>query len=494
MAVVELSDNSNASEKIHSGVPAEPVVASTMNLTLEAQRNAFVANSYPSLAERVDRLNRAISLLDDNRQQLCDAVKQDYGHRPEFQTTVADIFMALDSLKYCRKHTKKWMRSENRGAKFPLNVLGAKAYIHYQPIGVVGIVAPWNFPIQLTFSPLANALSAGNRVMIKPSELTPATSELLGSLVAQYFDPTEVAVFTGGVDVAEKFSGLAFDHLVFTGAPSVAKHVMSAAAKNLVPVTLELGGKCPVIAGEGAKLKDLVERVMTFKTLNVGQICLAPDTLFIQKKWLAEFITLARAWVQECFPDYVNNTDYTSIINERHYARLMSYVEQAQTLGVEVIGLSDAGDIGSPEACKIQPTLLVDPPGDSLAMLNEIFGPLMPIRTYTHIDEVIGYINQHERPLGLYYFGSSRSEIDRFKYETVSGGMVVNDVASHVLQDNMPLGGVGHSGMGSYHGFDGFKQLSHARGTYEQGLFSAAGLFKAPYKASTLKLIGKIMG
>ncbi|MAZ89989.1 MAG: coniferyl aldehyde dehydrogenase [Cellvibrionaceae bacterium] len=488
-AVMEVQAGSNLAD-------ADDVATKTSEMVrvLDAQGGAFVANGYPTLEQRRDRLDRAIALLEENRQQLCDAVKRDYGHRPEFQTTVADIFMALDSLKYCRKHTKKWMRRENRGAKFPFNILGAKAYIHYQPVGVVGIVAPWNFPIQLTFSPLANALSAGNRVMIKPSELTPHTSELLQNLVAKYFDETQVSVFTGGVDIAEAFSGLAFDHLVFTGAPSVGKHVMAAAAKNLVPVTLELGGKCPVIAGEGVNVKELVERVMTFKTLNVGQICLAPDTLFIKKELLGEFIELAKGWVRECFPDFASNPDYASIINERHYQRLMSYVTQAQALDVEVVGLAAEGDIGDSGGRKIQPTLFIDPPDHSLAMLNEIFGPLMPVKTYSDIGEVIDYLNRNERPLGLYYFGRSRTEIDRFQYETVSGGMVVNDVASHVLQDNMPLGGVGHSGMGSYHGFDGFKRLSHARGTYEQGLFSAAGLFKAPYKASTLKLISKIMG
>lgn len=461
---------------------------------VDLQRDAFIHDGFPTVAVRIDRLNRAIALLENHRPQLCEALAADYGTRHEFQSVVADILVSLDALKYCRKHLQRWMKPQHRGAKFPLNLLGAKAYIHYQPLGVVGIISPWNFPIQLTFSPLANVLAAGNRALIKPSELTPATSTLLEQLIPRYFSASEVAVVTGGVEMAAAFSAQKFDHLVFTGAPSVGKLVMQAAAQNLVPVTLELGGKCPVVVGEGADMKAVIERVMIFKTLNAGQICLAPDTLFIKASLLPAFIAGARKFMQEAFPNVFANGDYSAIINARHYARIMHYLTEAESRGLELVKLGDADAYGDAERNKIQPTLVINAPDDAAVMRDEIFGPAMPVRTYEQIDEVVNYVNRHERPLALYYFGRDTREKNLFKNNTVSGGMVINDIASHALQDNMPLGGVGHSGMGSYHGLDGFRQFSHARGTYEQGLFSAAAIFKAPYKAPTLKLIEKIMG
>lgn len=461
---------------------------------VEQQRADFIRAGFASAEVRIRRLNQAITLLENHREDICSALQQDYGCRPHFQSTVADILVSLDALKYCRKHIRQWMKPQQRGAKFPLNLFGAKAYIHYQPLGVVGIIAPWNFPIQLTFSPLANVLAAGNRALIKPSELTPATSALLATLFARYFDASEVAVVTGGVETASAFSAQKFDHLIFTGAPSVGKFVMQAAARNLVPVTLELGGKCPVIVGEGADIQAVVERVMIFKTLNAGQICLAPDTLFIKAAQLPAFIAGAKDFVRAAFPAIFSNGDYASVVNARHYQRIMHYLDDATARGLELVTLGDAPDFGDSARGKIQPTLVINPPDDAAVMRDEIFGPAMPVRTYQTIDEVVDYVNRNERPLALYYFGNSTREKNLFKYNTVSGGMVINDIASHALQDNMPLGGVGHSGMGSYHGIDGFRQFSHARGIYEQGRFSAAALFKAPYKASTLKLIEKMMG
>ncbi|MEX1667840.1 coniferyl aldehyde dehydrogenase [Zhongshania guokunii] len=462
---------------------------------VDLQRASFLAEGYPSAKTRIDRLDRLIAMLRTNKQKLAATLKADYSARSHFDSVVFDILVPIESLKYCRKNTAKWMRPEKRGAKFPLNVLGADAHVFYQPLGVVGIVAPWNFPIQLTFSPLGNAISAGNRAIIKPSELTPATSELLAELFTESFSPEEITVVNGGPEVASAFTSQAFDHLVFTGAPSVAKHVMRAAAENLVPLTLELGGKCPVIIGEGADLKAAVERIFTFKTMNAGQICLAPDYTFVKKEVLPEFIRLAKNFVSDNFGHLANNDDYGSIINARHRARIASYIQEAKSKGFETIPLSD--DIGLDalhDHHKLAPTLVIDPSDDCKIMSDEIFGPAMPIKTYSDISTVVGHINAGERPLALYYFGKSQSEINLLKYNTTSGGMVVNDIAAHVLQDTMPLGGVGHSGMGSYHGFDGFRQLSHGKGYYKQGLLSLTPFFKAPHTDKMLALLEKMMG
>ncbi|MGB1907829.1 MAG: aldehyde dehydrogenase family protein, partial [Spongiibacter sp.] len=359
----------------------------------------------------------------------------------------------------------------------------------------VGIVAPWNFPVQLTFSPLGNAISAGNRAIIKPSELTPATSALIEELISARFAPEEIAVINGGPDVAAAFSALPFDHLVFTGAPSIAKHVMRAAAENLVPLTLELGGKCPVIIGENADLNAAVERVFTFKTMNAGQICLAPDYTYIPEARLGEFVQLCKAFMEKNFTTLSANDDYGSVINARHRERIAGYIREAQERGHEIIPLCD--DIGlepHPDHNKLAPTLVINPDDDCKIMTDEIFGPAMPVKTYSDMNQVIGAVNRGERPLALYYFGKSNQEIAQLKQRTVSGGMVVNDVAAHVLQDTMPLGGVGHSGMGSYHGFDGFRQLSHAKAFYKQGLVSLTPYFKAPHTDKMLKLLEKLMG
>lgn len=462
---------------------------------LDKQRAHLLAEPFPSAQKRTDRIDRAIALLKDNTSQLCDAITADYGHRHYFQSTIADILITLDSLKYCRKHTKKWMKPEHRGAKFPLNVFGAKAYIQYQPLGVVGIMSPWNFPIQLCFSPLANALSAGNSAMIKPSEITPATSALIAALVAQYFDDTEVMVVTGTQETAAAFSNQAFDHLVFTGAPSIAKHVMRAAAENLVPLTLELGGKCPVVIGDGVDMKTAVERIMIFKTMNAGQICLAPDYVMLPRHRIDEFCTLANDFVETCYPDMAHNNDYTSIINQRQFSRLSTYLQETNSCAEQRVALGgDTDEEAMNSLRKIRPTLVINPSDDSRIMQEEIFGPLLPLKSYTNFDEVIAHINAGERPLAAYYFGKHSAEINALTFRSTSGGLCINDIAGHIMQDTMPLGGVGHSGMGAYHGIDGFRRLSHGKACYKQGLVSATGIFKPPYKDKVLNLAKKFMG
>jgi coniferyl-aldehyde dehydrogenase len=356
-----------------------------------------------------------------------------------------------------------------------LALLGAKSWVEYQPLGVVGVISPWNFPVNLTFTPLAGILSAGNRCMIKPSEYTPATSAAMAIAFAEAFDEEEIAVVTGGPQTGSDFSGLAFDHLLFTGATSVAKHVMRAASANLVPVTLELGGKSPVIISSKAEMDSTTDALMAGKMLNAGQICLAPDYVFVPRERMGEFVDSTKRAVAKMFPTLLDNPDYTSVVNAKHFERISGYVDEAKERGVEVVEINPANeDFRQQSAHKIPPTLLIDPPEDSAVMQEEIFGPVMPIKPYDTIDETVDYVNAHDRPLGLYYFGSDKQETEQVLNHTTSGGVTVNDVIMHIAQENLPFGGVGPSGMGSYHGEDGFRTFSHAKAVFKQATFNPA--------------------
>jgi len=350
-----------------------------------------------------------------------------------------------------------------------LGLFGARAEVRYQPKGVVGVISPWNFPINLTFTPLAGILAAGNRAMIKPSEFTPATAELMATMFGGAFSEEEIAVVTGGPEVGQAFAGLAFDHMIFTGATSIARHVMRAAAENLTPLTLELGGKSPVVIGRSADMATAAARIMNGKTLNAGQICLAPDYVFTPADTLEGFVSHAQASVRRMFPTIKDNPDYTAIIAQRHFDRLTGYVDDAKAKGARVIEMKPEGeDLTQQEHRKIAPTLIIDPTDDMKVMQEEIFGPILPVMTYRSIDEAVGYINRHDRPLGLYYFGDDAAEREQVLASTTSGGVTVNDVIFHVVQEDMPFGGVGPSGMGAYHGHDGFREFSHRKSVFTQ--------------------------
>lgn len=440
-----------------------------MQQRLDAQKQAQIAGGAVSAELRIDRLKRCIAILESNGDDLIDAMRIDFGHRNVNQSKMADIDGAIGPIKNAVKHVRSWMRPEKRSTMFPLNLLGGRSRIEFQPLGVVGCISPWNFPVQLTFVPLAGILAAGNRAMIKPSEYTPQTSELMKSLIEARFDENEIAVFTGGPEVGEAFSRLAFDHLLFTGATNVARHVMRAAADNLVPVTLELGGKSPVIVGRSANLTQAARNIMNGKTMNAGQICLAPDYVMVPEESKDEFVEAARAAVGDMYPNIKDNPDYTSVINERHYDRLQTYIVDAKAKGGNVVEINPASeDFSQQEHHRIPPTLVLDPTEDMLVMQEEIFGPVLPVKTYSTVDETIDYVNAHDRPLGLYYFGQDSGETRKVLNETVSGGVTVNDVIMHVAQENLPFGGVGPSGMGAYHGEDGFKNFSHAKSIYTQ--------------------------
>jgi coniferyl-aldehyde dehydrogenase len=464
---------------------SEAPTLAVMQNTLDRQRQAQIKGGEVPASLRIDRLKRAIAVLETHGDAFCDAMSEDFGNRSLDASKLTDIQGAIGPLKDAVKQVRSWMKPERRKATFPMGLLGGRARIEYQPLGVVGCISPWNFPVQLTFSPLAGVFAAGNRTMIKPSEYTPSTSELMKTTLESAFDEEELAVFTGGPEVGSAFSQLPFDHLLFTGATAIARHVMRAAAENLVPVTLELGGKSPVIVGRSADMAMTARNVMAGKTMNAGQICLAPDYAMVPQERISEFVSQAQTAVNEMFPDIKDNPDYTSVINERHFDRLNGYLEDARSKGAEVISINPSNeDFSQQEHHRIPPTLVLNPSEDMKIMQEEIFGPLLPVKTYDHIEETIDYVNQHDRPLGLYYFGDDANETRQVLDHTVSGGVTLNDVIMHVAQENLPFGGVGPSGMGAYHGVDGFKNFSHARSIYSQSkLFSSiAKKMGPPYK------------
>ena len=463
-----------------------------MKKLLEIQKAACIRDGLPSAEIRIERLDKAIALLCEHGDALCEAMSADFGHRSIDQSRFSDISGSLDTLKYAKKHVRSWMRPDKRATQFPLGLLGAKAAVYYQPKGVVGIISPWNFPVSLTFAPLAGVLAAGNRVMIKPSEFTEQTSALMAELFAKYFADDEVAVLTGGADVGAEFSSLPFDHLVFTGATSIARHVMRAAAENLVPLTLELGGKSPVIIGESADIQTAALRIMSGKTLNAGQICLAPDYVFLPEGSEPDFVKAARNAVTEMFPDGLrDNDDYTSVVNKRHLDRLSAYLDDARGKGAEVIVLDPHDeDFSQQPHYKMAPHLVINVDDDMLVMQDEIFGPILPIRTYKTVQDSVAYVNQHPRPLGLYYFGSDAAERDYVLHNTTSGGVTINDVFFHVAQEDLPFGGVGPSGMGAYHGKEGFNEFSHRKSVYTQARSDLFAIVRPPYGEKFRKFIG----
>ena len=472
-------------------------ISARMMATLSAQRENFLREGEVSAESRIDRIDRCIDLLVRYSNQICDAINSDFSGRPRQITLMSDVGSSITSLKHAKKHLRQWMKPEKRPSNFPLGLLGARSRIEYQPLGVVGIIAPWNFPVSMVFQPMASALSAGNRIMIKPSEFTPATSAILETMIRDAFDLEEIAVFTGGPEVGEAFSSQAFDHLLFTGATSVAKHIMTAAAQNLVPVTLELGGKSPVVISRSADIEKAIGRIMLGKTLNAGQICLAPDYLLVPEEKLEEVIAQAQKAVTSMYSQLLNNKEYTSVINDRHYQRLNAYIAEAESAGVRVISINPANENFASQrgSYKIPPTLVVKPSDEFKIMQDEMFGPVLPIITYQAFDEVISYINARPRPLAAYYFGTDTTEQNVMEKRTTSGGMCINDVVMHQTQEDLPFGGVGPSGMGNYHGLEGFQTFSHAKSIFSQAGVNVAKLagILPPYNKNTERTINSMI-
>ena len=451
---------------------------------INRQRASHRSAGLPDAAIRIDRLKRAESLLIKGRDAIVDALSQDFGYRSPYVTLITDIYTSITVLRWAAAHVEEWMRPEHRDALVP----EAEARIEFMPKGVVGVMGPWNYPFNLVFSPLAGVLAAGNRAVLKPSELAPAGGALMVRLVAEAFDPDEVTVVLGGAEAGGEFAAAPFDHLVFTGSTTVGRHVMRAAAENLTPLTLELGGKSPVIVTEQFDLAEAAARVMTVKTTNAGQICLAPDYAFVPEGKQRQFADACVTAVKTMFPDGLGSPDYTSIINGRHFARLSAMVEDAKGKGAEVIEVFPSKRDKNER--RFSPTLLIPKTFDIEAMREEIFGPVLPILGYGSIEEVINQIQDGPHPLALYYFGEDDEAAHRVLAGTASGGVTINDVMVHAFAEDLPFGGIGPSGMGMYHGRTGFLAFSHARSVYRQSPNEeAAMLFRPPYGKPIKQLI-----
>ena len=454
-----------------------------MQELLSLQRKSFSGAGYPEVDSRIDRLDRLLTMLKKYDSQICETISEDFGGRAFELSRLADVFLTVEQVKHAITNVSGWMKTEQRPPPLPAGDAGATAEIRSMPKGIVGIIGPWNFPVHLILGPLVCVLAAGNRAMLKPSEITPKTALLIDEMIGEFFDPTEVAVVLGGAKVSEEFSQLPFDHLMFTGSTTVGRHVMRAAAENLTPVTLELGGKSPVVIDKDVDLSIVAARIMAGKLFNTGQVCVSPDYAFIPEELLRPLIAELEKATSTLFPSIADNPEYTAIVNENHFRRLQHLISDATAAGVETITFNPA-DEDYEEAAnrKLLPRVLLDPPDDSAVMREEIFGPLLPIKSYKKIDEVAKYINAHDRPLALYYFGNNEQHRTQFLNDIVAGGMAVNDVVTHVTCHQLPFGGTGASGMGRYHGIDGFREFSHLKAVYTQtAVEEIAGFMRPPY-------------
>lgn len=461
-------------------VPAE------LRLPFECQRAAFAAQPFPDWAARRDRLERLRALLLDNEDALVKAIDQDFGGRPATETQIAEIFPSLQEIKHALAHGAGWMKPRNVGVSKWF--LPASAQVMPQPLGVVGVLAPWNYPLYLSIAPTVAAIAAGNQVLLKPSEFTPAFGELLARLVAEHFAPEEFAVVLGGAQIAASFSALPFDHLFFTGSTAVGRKVMAAAAANLTPVTLELGGKSPTVIAPGYPLAHAVERILAGKLLNAGQTCIAPDYVLLPRDAIHAFVAEARRQAQHMVPQGLANNAYCSVVNARQYGRLVHLLEQARQAGVTIESLFDGAQQDEARH-RLAPQLLLDPPPSLELMQEEIFGPLLPMVPYDRVEEAVQFINARPRPLALYWFDQDGARTDQVLQTTHAGGVSVNDTILHVAQDTLPFGGVGPSGMGHYHGKWGFETFSKLKPVFRQARFNGVKLFTPPYSPLTFKLL-----
>ncbi|MFQ5562871.1 MAG: coniferyl aldehyde dehydrogenase [Parvularculaceae bacterium] len=431
-------------------------------LQTEAQR----AEGPPSADERIARMQTMIAQFAKHADNICAAVNEDFGARSDVLSMMTEIMAPLHAYQDSAAHVREWMQPEKRTPHAP-SEQEPEAWIDYQPVGVVGIMSPWNTPINLAVSPLFGVFAAGNRAVIKPSELTPRSSALLKAMVEDAFDESVLAVVTGDAEVGKTFCRMPFDHLVFTGGTEIGRHIMRGAAENLTPVTLELGGKSPVIISKSADFDTAVEKIMFGKSMNSGQVCVAPDYVLTPAGTTERFVDRAREIVSGYYPTIRDNPDYTAIVNDRHYARLKGYLDDAREKGARIVEVNPADeDFSQQPHRKIPPTFVLDVADDMAIAREEIFGPLLIVQEYGEIGEAIAHVNARPRPLALYYFGADEADRDQVLSRTVSGGVTVNDVMRHFHQHDLPFGGAGPSGIGRYHGIDGFREFSNARAVF----------------------------
>jgi coniferyl-aldehyde dehydrogenase len=468
-------------------LPPEP---DRLQSVFAAQRDAAARTPYPDAPTRNRRLAALERMLRENADAIAGAIARDFGHRSHQETQLLELFPSFEAVKHSRRHLRRWMKPQRRAVS--LWFLPGRAQVICQPLGVVGIVVPWNYPVYLAAGPLVDALAAGNRVMVKMSELAPAIGALFEDLVRQHFAADEVCVVNGDADVARAFAALPFDHLLFTGSTGVGRSVMQAAAANLTPVTLELGGKSPAIVGPDYPVTAAADRILVGKCMNAGQTCIAPDYALIPVSRVREFVDAGRRVVGECYPDVMRSPDYTAIVNERHFARLTGYLDEARARGAEIVTLAP-GAAPDPVTRRFPPTIVLDAPSDCRLMREEIFGPILPVIGYVGFEDALAYVNAQPRPLALYYFERDGGRIARVLTETTAGGVTINDTILHIAQDDLPFGGVGPSGMGHYHGRDGFLTFSKQKAVFRQSRLNAMGLFKPPYGKRFERLIGLLL-
>ena len=453
--------------------------AATFTQVFERMNAATRRSLVAERRHREARLDALLALVHENAERFVTAIDADFGHRSTHETRLLELFPSMESIRHARAHVGSWMRPQRKSPSIWFRP--GRARIIPQPLGVIGIIVPWNYPLLLAVSPMAAALAAGNRVLVKMSEFTPRTGDLLAELVAKYFAEEDVSVVLGDAGIGADFARLPFDHLLFTGSTRVGHDIMRMAADNLTPVTLELGGKSPAIIGADFPMAKAAERIMVGKLMNAGQTCIAPDYVLVPAGREQAFIEAARAVVAKCYPALATTDDYSSIINDRHYQRLQGYVTDAQARGARIEPLSSA--VADATQRRLPPLALLDVDDGMRVMQDEIFGPLLPVLPYADLDAAIGHVNGHPRPLALYYFGNDPAQRDRMLNETIAGGVTINDTILHIAQEDLPFGGVGPSGMGHYHGLDGFKTFSKQKAVFYQSAVNGMSLFNPPYGA-----------
>ncbi len=468
---------------------AAPAANSTTDLPdlLARQRQALGAAGAPDLAQRIDTLDRLIDVNNRHEEALIAAIAADFGQRSRFETLAAESIAVANSAKYMKRHLKKWLRP--RKVATPLTMKPGYARLIPQPLGVVGIIGPWNYPYLLSMGPLIAALCAGNRVLLKPSEVTPRTSALIAEIVAEIFVPEEVSVIQGDAVVGAAFAALPLDHLFFTGSPAVGQKVALAAARNLTPVTLELGGKSPCIIDPDGGMSDSLANLIFGKCFNAGQTCIAPDYVLCPADQVESLVDFARGTAGRFFPTIGDNDDVTGIVNQHHYERLQSLLQDARDKGAMVLEINPAQETELARTRKIPLTLVLNTNDHMRIMSEEIFGPLLPIVPYRGIDEAINYVNQRPHPLALYWFGNNRAHRDRVLRETLSGGVTINDTLWQFSHQNLPFGGVGPSGMGAYHGEAGFRTFSFDKPVFYKPPGKTSARVHPPFTQKTMKLL-----
>lgn len=450
-----------------------------LNGCLAGQRAAFFRDGPPQLAERRTNLRKLRKAILSRKQEFEQALIADFGNRARHETAIMEMMTVIQGIDYLHANLRRFMRPQKRHV--PLTFQPARAYVTYQPLGIVGIISPWNYPVALALMPLATAIAAGNRAMIKPSEMTPTSSKLMAEILSEIFSTDEVAVFTGDATIGAAFSKLPFDHLFFTGSTQVGRHVMKAASENLVPVTLELGGKSPVIIAPDHPMDHAAKEIAQGKLANCGQTCVAPDYVMVHESQTEQFLGAYDDAVRQLYPMGPLSEQYTSIINEHHFRRLSSLVEDARNKKARVIEVGINRHEAKLRAHSLPPIVVLDVSDEMKIMHEEIFGPVLPVVTYRDIDSAIAYINARPRPLALYYFGDESGNRKKVMTRTTSGNVTINTTMLHYALDDLPFGGVGASGIGAYHGNEGFRSMSHAKGTLEFRRWNMSNILKPPF-------------